>query len=514
MDQRVIEGIVAWLPVVLGGLMAVYSVSVIRLILPVSSERAEPGGASGFYRAALAAGVLAVPAFGLSLRAEAGGWWAGSAWLWGVLTGVGIVLLLMRSGSRGPLSGIEAPPMLTVGGLLGGLALGLLAVALPWSIAPDRADALPLAAAAGLCFTLWLHRAARSGSPDGFIPHSRDAVGVSALLITAAILIGRQRYEGNQVGIGLPAAIVSIYLCLALPLPWLLLRTPRPVFALLLLSGIAGGVEAFASLRLFNNWLPAGCLILGHLTGLLILLTLLSYPSRTRNRALVAALLAFGAALAFRLLGAYGIALSGLGLLPLLIVISIPPRLRESFGPVTLRSLSAWTTLVFFRVLIEEMNLSRSVNLSDPYPFLGILAGALLPLLLASFAAPPSLGRIFGIGTAAVALPTLLGFFWKLEGSAGFLMGATLAQFMLLFMPEPGDSAAPDASTFSPEAASFLVGPLSLAALRLAPAAADLSSEATRAQKSWAMLAAALLAVAAYLIASLIARRCPSGDIA
>jgi len=500
MDQLLIATIVRWLPVVLGGLIALYGLSVIRLITPLSSERITGALPLASFGISFTVGLAAIPACGLLVRAEPGGWWIGLAWLWGTLVALATLTLIFCIGSLGSLSGIEAPPLLATGGFLGGLALGLLALALPWAIA--HSGNLLVACAGGLCVPFLLYRSSLSNSNQAqseAASLSFDVAGVFAFLLVGALLIGQQRFEKNIQGSTFPLLMAAATLSIALLYPWLISRRPRPVVSLLLLTLIAIAIEAFAAHHLLNDWMPLACLGLGHLMGFLLLLTAIAFPANTmRGNAVMVAILAAGAALAFRFMAAYGIALTAVGLIPLLVVVFALASLRESFGPSLLRGVSALTSLIFFRVLVEEMSLSRSVNLSDPYPFFGIIAGALLPFLLAPPLQTASLPRLVIISLLAATLPALMGLFWKIEGNAGLLMGLGLAQFLILFFPD---------LSFSRATASFLVWPAALSSLRLTPPVAAYAVEMTRSLKSGILLGLSIAAILIFVIASLIIHR-------
>lgn len=187
---------------------------------------------------------------------------------------------------------------------------------------------------------------------------------------------------------------------------------------------------------------PFWCAGMGILTALLFLIADTEKAAESRaGRGIGLFLLLFAqTAIAFLLLGGYGIALLAAALL------SFSPFLSRPVSHRLFLLLASFPVfMVFVRIFLEQFNLTlEGIDLVQPYTFVALVTGASLPLLLIRGKGEPVCSATLLLPT--LLIPFLIGILWKTQAVAGYLFGLALSLLFLLgevsepLAPESQDS--------------------------------------------------------------------------
>ncbi|HUV04188.1 MAG TPA: hypothetical protein VMX94_03685 [Armatimonadota bacterium] len=180
------------------------------------------------------------------------------------------------------------------------------------------------------------------------------------------------------------------------------------------------------------------------------------------------------AVLAFRWMAGYGVALCTVGMLSSLAVVfpigALWAAQRAGEGseevdlPFIAHAASRFAEMVMaggaflllvalFRLFVERAELRRAgIDISDPYPFIGLVVGGSFPILLRALSQSGRIGesaatfdksvltslgrwaafRTLGIWLLAGITPLLVGFFWRIQAAGAFLVGLAAAELFLI----------------------------------------------------------------------------------
>jgi len=233
------------------------------------------------------------------------------------------------------------------------------------------------------------------------------------------------------------------------------------------------------------------------------------------------------AVLAFRWMAGYGVTLCTIGMLSSLAVLfpigalwaaqRAGGELEEVDLPFVAHAASRFVEIVMaggaflllwalLRLFLERAGLRRTgIDISDPYPLIGLVVGGSFPILLRALSQSGRVGvsaatfdksvltwlgrwaafRSLGIWLLACVTPLLVGFFWRIEAAGAFLVGLAAAEFFLILTLWLGEvrNTADEGVRVATRATHILSVGSGLIAVLLVPPMIGLTSGLTRAVK-------------------------------
>jgi hypothetical protein len=376
-----------------------------------------------------------------------------------------------------------------------------------------------------------------------------------AAMLTTSAAMGSYHYPEPQ-SFGLLFPLASFAASLVFSMVILPLFTPRRDGRRSWIIYLAGVLIFFAGSLLPSYFLAVNALgdiraflsfSVGLGTALVMILTARFRPPFRgpgspfgREIAVSEVLLVLGAAvLSFRWLGGYGMSLAGVGFLSSLGMafplgalwasaqlgdepeesdLTFMAHAASRFAEVIMAGGAFLLAVVLTRLFTERMHLGDSgIDISDPYPLIGLVLGAIFPVILraaatveherlyvkaASFLRQDllSLGRwatfrSLSIWIIAGVVPLLLGFFWRAEASGAFLVGIAASELFLILTLWLGEarSTVTEGIRLATRSAHILAVGSGLVTAILVPPLIQSTADVTRHQKIWVLLA--LLAV-------------------
>jgi hypothetical protein len=243
---------------------------------------------------------------------------------------------------------------------------------------------------------------------------------------------------------------------------------------------------------LLGNLIPAG-LITAALLAWLILShrsTEQSWPAVLQVLSLAVLLVVFLTALTFRMEAGFGVAIA---LLAAWSIAGSLLGLKHPLSNLPVQALAVGAGFLLLRLFLERIGaIAGEADMSLHYTLIGLILGALLPFVYASFSLQSGAGRTLLLvvlgGLSPLALLTL----WGPDTLVGLLAGLMVAQALQVMLTPIRQISAAGAAWQAPIA--LLALGMGLVAVQFSRAFAFLY-ELTRAQKSYVAAVIALLAV-------------------
>lgn len=336
---------------------------------------------------------------------------------------------------------------------------------------------------------------------------------LAATAAAAAVSMGAYHYPGSAVGTLFAMDAWALALLLA-AVASLLAGTGRrrgttAVVAEAALLGAFWWLGAMTGQAILNDATGGWCILIGAATALIVYPLTAGAPDHwllsggERSILCVLALVAAAAA-ALKLLGGYGASLAALGsaaVLPVAALIS--DRLSTSAADDQLRSPSptllvtaALAGIALLRAFAETSAGSDAINVFSSYLIPGLaLGGAVVVLPASALRDSASAQQVRPVAAAALvmlgaALTLAVGYFWRVDGLTGFLIGVVAGLFYSMVDPLLSGR----------HLRAELVLGIPLFAVLVMPSFLNLTMNPTREQKLislvWILGAAALLAIA------------------
>lgn len=568
--------VLRWGPPIVAALAFTYGM-VVALRAPLSSARrlALPMAPP---QSRLSAALVLAASAGLGLSMS---WSLGIAEMFGCISTLMVLVIFRRllvprlaaNTDGDPADYAQFPTSAMFGPAIGVLSVGVPFVARMYT-GPSAVDTL-LAAALGLwiaagVWILWnalLDSAtvpANDPTTSGWLKTETISAAIALLAGTSlavAAAVGTFRFKEEDVqGLLLPFAMFAasiLFGMLVSPMLRPARSGARPVMrwigVIVFLAGT--GVSAYLlATRTIGDIKAFYSFGVGLLTAFLVMLVAAYRPPYSRVGAAFGAQLAVaqvlvviaGVILAFRWMTGYGAALCGVGLtasFPVLLPLAHAWAVRRggqeadhsdpqsdiqagtALAETVLVSAAFAIAVTVVRLFVEQVGLSKAgIDITAPYPLIGLVIGAAMPVLIRMSASPGSLrvsdggqpvphsiaGRTMqtlGLWSAAVTVPLVIAFFWREEATGAFLAGlaVSLLYIMLnLWLSEV--RGASDADTRSAAGATQVLALGSgIVAVLISPKLIDLTADLTRAARIRALLI--LLAVVFVWVFVMVFRR-------
>ena len=372
-------------------------------------------------------------------------------------------------------------------------------------------------------------------------PGETAFLAVSALAAAVSMAIFRFPEEsicGRLYPLGAFACAV-LFGVLVTPLLSLKSRVLRRLGMGIFFAG-TGLATYFLAMRLLSDKNAFFCFGVGLATAMLLMLTSRYRPPFVRagspfgNELAIAQtlMLLASAILALRWMAGYGIALCAVGLFSSFAIVyaagsawagrragedsevDLPfiAHAASRFVEVVIAGGAFFVAVALLIVFTERAGIRKAgVDITKPYPLIGLIIGASLPLLLKSISQSGGMGlkagtydqkalvklgkwsalRTLGIWLSAGIIPMLVAFFWRLEAVGAFLVGLAAAELFLILTLWLAEArcTADECSRLATRSAHVLVVGSGLVTVLFAPPLIELTGTLTRAVKIKSLIA-------------------------